>query len=1100
MRITRVFTEAGRDPFSYFKFVDFSVSNPAEPDKIVKILAPETWSQNAVEILYSKYIRKAGIPVMAVTISEIGVPIWLERTHATAGNTQFCGENSAAQVIHRIVGHWTYAGWKSRYFTAEDDARAFYDDLVYAMCAQMMAPNSPQWFNTGLWWAYGLQGDTINWRWSEFGGENGLTSGARQITREQAYQHPQTSACFIQSIDDSLIGPGGILDTLKAEASIFKYGSGSGINFSSLRAKGQPLSGGGNSSGLMSFLEVFDKNAGSIRSGGTTRRAAKMVVVNADHPEAMDFVTWKAREEAKVRALGEGAIELLARDDEHQEIYGSTCLTVTGRKLLTQIREQISNPWEGVAYSTVSGQNSNNSLRVNDPFMARVIDMMEGRLPAECDGVRDRDLDLFEALCASTWEAGDPGMQFDGACNKWHTIPRAGRQNATNPCSEYSFIDDSSCNLASINLHKFKVGTDGFDAEKFSALCCLLTVVLDITVEMSSYPSAKIAENSAKYRPLGLGYANLGGLLMSMGIPYASHKGRLLAAAITDLMHACAWQTSALMASELGAFSDFDMHHDDVLHVRTLHRNAHFALLDKVADFPDASDATSVIMARADTAWRVSDTPGNRIRNAQLTLLAPTGTIGLLMDCATTGIEPDFALIKHKKRAGGGSMTIINPLVGEGMRALGYTDEYIVVGLKGFEETGDLGAAIDAADVDVFACANDISWQDHLLMMAAVQPFLSGAISKTVNLPNSATVQDIAECYILAWKLGLKAVAPYRDGSKGAQPLTVKKREQGTAETDYTAPMVHTTQGLREAIPAEVAITSVIGMVEALGADVRLTDAADLLRSAKDAVSDFVDGRLVLRRSAAFHFEGDTTATEEVRAEPLKLDVESFLKDAIDDLGARLEATQVGRRKLPNVRRGYTIKAKIEGRTVYLRTGEYNDGRLGEIFLNMDREGSMAGLFLDALAISVSLGLQYGVPLSEFVEAFKHMSGGPAGVVIGGSEDVRMCSSVVDWIARVLAGAYTDDGAAPTKLNGTLPDMVIVDDILDDDGVTGDGHGEQPGVWDGHPPLRELHTTAFTHKSPIYLDECCPSCGEKTLTRNGTCKVCQSCGSTTGCS
>jgi adenosylcobalamin-dependent ribonucleoside-diphosphate reductase len=1207
MKIERKFTEAGYNPFHRLTYATFTVANPAEPDKPVEIEAPDFWSQNAVEILYSKYIRKAGVPVEVQIIYEKDIPLWLCRgkNYYNDPHELVAGETSAQQVVHRMAGHWTYAGWKAKYFSSEADAQAFYDELVFTLLNQMWAPNSPQWFNTGLWWAYGLEGDTINWRWERDMSDDVPITRARQITRKEAYRHPQTSACFIQSIDDSLIGPGGILDTLKAEASIFKYGSGSGINFSALRGKGQPLSGGGKSSGMMSFLEVFDKNAGSIKSGGTTRRAAKMVVVNADHPEAMEFVTWKAGEEAKVQAMGLGAVELLARDEEHQDLYGSTMLNPTARKTLEKLRDQIENPWEGVAYNTVSGQNSNNSLRVTDAWMR-----IAASGPAPDDWTEEHE--LFGALCHSTWSAGDPGMQFDDACNKWHTIPKVARQNATNPCSEYSFIDDSSCNLASINLHKFKAGDKCFDAERFAHLTYLITVCLDITVEMSSYPSAKIAENSAKYRPLGLGYANLGGLLMSMGIPYASEKGRDWAAAITNVMHIAAWRASEDMATELGAFFEFGQHNIDVLAVRNMHHEAHNELFQKILNTYGIASPITECVSVASRRWR---SIGGEVRNAQLTLLAPTGTIGLLMDCATTGIEPDFALIKHKKRAGGGSMTIANPLVGEGMQALGYQLAEIDNALKALE-AGASSLAVNSSDMPVFACANDIAWQDHLLMMAAVQPFLSGAISKTVNLPNSATVKDVADCYIMAWKLGLKAVAPYRDGSKGAQPLTAKKdaaepihpgfidavQKAGPLELDETGfladekltagkakdifpgllTMVPANGGLREKTFEEIAIEQARAAVEALPADVRLTDAVILLESAECAVRDYVDHKPVMRRYVRMTTEGQDAGDIDdelaahlektgapsfnvhqarmvngqpaVRRPRLNLDVDRSLLDAFEKAGEKLplpefaiiyakagspkaerldevvkmvndparfaqfcvdhgllpkkeDAEPRGRMKLPAKRRGFTAKAKIEGRSIFLRTGEYEDGRLGEIFLNMDREGSLTSLALNALAIAVSLGLQHGVPLDEFTDAFLDMAGGPMGSVVG-PDDVRFCSSVVDWMARVLRAWYLQPA-----LQGRRADLLIVDDVMagTGDDATGDGltHGandperfkgwDSPRVQQGRAGTALLGPVRAAGSMP-YLDESCSSCGEKRLTRNGTCKVCQNCGTTTGCS
>lgn len=921
MQIRRLYTAdlASDNPFEGIIFTEFETGGFANV-KPARVMAPNRWSQTAVDVLYGKYMRKAGVPSETAPVAYKGAPAPLLPSIGVPG-CKLTGENDACQVFRRIAGHWALAAWESGTLDT-DGAVALRDEVARMLALQVFAPNSPQWFNTGLWWAYGITGQTVNWRC-----EIDWTSAA-QLEDREAYRYPQSSACFINSIEDSLIGPNGILDLLKTEASIFKYGSGSGANFSTLRGKGALLSSGGMSSGLMSFLKVFDANAGAIKSGGTTRRAAKMVVVDADHPEAEDFVLWKSREELKVKAMAAGATSM-----------DRSGMTADDAALL----DSLTTEFESEAYGTVGGQNSNNSLRVSDEFMKRA----------------DGDA-LFGKLCRATWQSGDPGMQFDDNCNKWHTVPKAGRQNATNPCSEYSFLDDSSCNLASINLIKFLRPDGAIDAEAFSHVVRVATVVLDVTVGMSSYPTKKIAENSAWYRPLGLGYANLGGLLMAMAVPYASDAGRDIAGALTSLMHSVAWRTSRELASVTRPFKDYPTHSADVEKVLRQHAEAHIEVANRFV-----GGTAEKVWDAAGIAWaRLMAEPDAPVRNAQLTLLAPTGTIGLVMDCTTTGVEPDYSLVKHKKLAGGGHMRLVNPLVGHALRRVGFRKASIEVIEDHVAENGRVPD--DLPCKDVFACANDIPWRDHLLMMAAVQPFLSGAISKTVNLPNSATVEDIAECYKEAWRLGLKAVAPYRDGSKGAQPLNAV-----TNGPEEVSPVANSTLDCSTAAPR--------------------------------------------------------------------------------------------REKLPNVRRSMTHKVNIGGHAVYLHAGFYPDGRLGEIFLDIGGEGSTMALFMNALARSVSIGLQHGIPLGTFVEAFEHANGEPSGMVQG-SEHVRFCASIVDYLARELDACY-GSGECVTAMD------------------------PQP-----HPSHNAQRVDAGFTGDP------CKSCGKYTLFRSGSCLTCQTCGTTTGCS
>lgn len=1045
---------------------------------VPRLTVPEHWSQNAADILAHKYLRKAGVPAATTTSRRDRnqanwMPEWLLHSYATDDTKGTSGEVSAQQVFHRIAGHWTHAAWVGGYLkpdnedhptayledggkvdysprdrwraAAEENARAFYDELYWMLAMQWAAPNSPQWFNTGLWWAYGMAGYTENSGWQS------SKIGAAATETGSSYRYPQTSACFILGIEDSLLGADGILGTLAKEARIFKYGSGSGINYSSLRPSGAPLSNGGVSSGMMSFLDVFDRNGGSIKSGGTTRRAARMVVVDADHPEAMDFVTWKQREELKVAAMANGARGMRSPNPVSQDTLNS-----------------LTTDYESAAYHTVGGQNANNSLRVTDGFMHTVSQ----------DGAAGSKADLWDATIYAAWACGDPGIQFHDTCNRWHTIPKVAPQRATNPCSEFSFIDNSACNLASINLVRFWDARTGvFDAAAFEHTVRLWTIVLDVTVGMSSYPDKKVAENSTDYRPLGLGYANLGGLLMLMGLPYDSSEGREAAAIITSLLQATAWETSAELASSVGPFRDFETHAADVARILELHREANAALtlytaskfrsdiglnLNRDDDAGDTSREVSGELpvatgshvepgAAVDTVREGSDGVARRqtsdadahpliaamdaatakwetlggwrgadclpIRNAQLSLLAPTGTIGLVMDCATTGVEPDFSLVKLKKLAGGGSMTIVNPLVGDALRGLGYTDSEVADIEAYVTEHGRVDEScphIDGAHIAVFDCAGDISWKGHIDMMAAVQPFLSGAISKTVNMPNSATVADVESAYVRAWKSGLKAVAIYRDGCKLSQPLTAVRT------ADPVAPDAVSLEPVAPGSP----------------------------ESAVPAVATFSVTKLKQKGRLATRY------------------------------------------KLPSRRRGFTQKVRIGGQSLYLRTGEYADGSLGEVFLTVAREGSTMKHLVDALAITMSIGLQHGVPLAEYIDAFADSKSEPNGMVQG-SDNVRFCSSLLDYVAKELSATYLHDGEAE-RVDG-IERIPLQPVKKEEAGGDGDEEDDENDVVERKHGLR-------TMAAPRYVGDACPSCHSFTLRRNGSCFVCDSCGQTTGCS
>ncbi|MGE5436676.1 MAG: adenosylcobalamin-dependent ribonucleoside-diphosphate reductase, partial [Syntrophothermus sp.] len=926
MHIQRHFTEAGKDPLSSFEFVK-RTSEIKNPDgsivfKMEDVLVPSFWSQVATDIVAQKYFRKAGVPKVLKKVKEKNVPLWLQSSKADSEKLEqlpekerFYSEYDSRQVFNRLAGCWTYWGWNANYFDTEEDAKAFYDEMMYMLANQMSAPNSPQWFNTGLNWAYGITGPSQGHYYVDYKtGE--LTAGT------DAYTHPQPHACFIQSIKDDLVNEGGIMDLWVREARLFKYGSGTGSNFSNIRGASEPLSGGGRSSGLMSFLKIGDRSAGAIKSGGTTRRAAKMVTLDLDHPDIEEFVNWKVTEEAKVAALVAGSkicnyhlnAIMKACYDEHPEndrfnkqankklkhaVLEARKSNVPNNYIerVIQLAKQgyrsiefpiLDTDWNSDSYATVSGQNSNNSVRVDNKFMNAVLTdsewnlywriekkkaSAEGREPKPWKTIKAND--LWNDIAYSAWSVADPGIQFHTTINEWHTCPEDGEIKASNPCSEYMFLDDTACNLASLNLVKFyNVDTHEFDIESFRYASKLWTIVLEISVLMAQFPSKEIAQLSYDFRTLGLGYANLGSLLMLQGIPYDSNEAFAICGAITAIMHMNAYAASAEMAKEHGPFSKYEKNKEHMLRVIRNHRRAAYNVpteeYEGLSIFPVGinpkhcpSDLLRAAREDADKAIELGSKYG--FRNAQVTVIAPTGTIGLVMDCDTTGVEPDFALVKFKKLAGGGYFKIINQSIPPALERLGYNKDQIneivryakgsgtlegcpyinheSLKAKGFTEeilskldktlpsvfdmnfafnkwtigseflTKKLG--VDEEEMDsfdfnlltflgfskqeiatandyvcgtmtiegspflkiehypVFDCANKcgkkgtrfIRSSAHIKMMAAAQPFISGAISKTINLPNQASIEDVKEAYMQSWKVGIKANALYRDGS-----------------------------------------------------------------------------------------------------------------------------------------------------------------------------------------------------------------------------------------------------------------------------------------------------------------------------------------------
>ncbi len=1200
MKIARRFTTAGQDAYADIEFTR-TVSEIRNPDGSVvfhndAVEVPASWSQVAADVIAQKYFRKAGVPQTLRRVKEKGVPEFLWRS-APEGDCARGGETSAKQVFDRLAGAWTYWGWKGGYFTAEEDARAYFDEMRFMLATQMAAPNSPQWFNTGLHWAYGIDGPSqghfyVDWQTGE------LTKS------ESAYEHPQPHACFIQSVADDLVNDGGIMDLWVREARLFKYGSGTGSNFSDLRGEGEPLSGGGKSSGLMGFLKIGDRAAGAIKSGGTTRRAAKMVICDADHPDIENFVNWKVTEEQKVASLVAGSkaherelngifAAIRAWDGDAADAFdpnanGGLKDAVKSAKRAAipdtyvkrvldyakQGYESIEFPtydtdWDSEAYNSVSGQNSNNSIRVTDAFLKAVRDDADWELIRRTDGsvaetVKARD--LWEQVGHAAWACADPGIQFHDTINAWHTCPEDGPIRGSNPCSEYMFLDDTACNLASMNLLTF-LHDGAFDADGYMHATRLWTVTLEISVMMAQFPSKEIAQRSYDFRTLGLGYANVGGLLMTMGHGYDSAEGRALCGTLSALMTGVSYATSAEMAAELGAFPGYAKNASHMLRVIRNHRIAaqgHAEGYEGLSVPPVPLDQGNCpdrrLVDLAVSAWDEALSLGEAhgYRNAQVSVIAPTGTIGLVMDCDTTGIEPDFALVKFKKLAGGGYFKIINRSVPAALDTLGYSSAEIeeivghavghgtLNGAPGISHTALLGHGFGEAEIEkieaalptafdirfvfnqwtlgaefcqktlgipaaklndpsfdllrhlgftkreveaanahvcgtmtlegaphlrrddyhVFDCANAcgrtgkrfLSVESHIRMMAAAQSFISGAISKTINMPNTATVEDCQQAYELSWSLGTKANALYRDGSKLSQPL------------------------------------------------------ASALIEEDDEAAEILAGG---------------SAEEKARTLAEKVVEKVIVKEI-----AR------GRDKLPERRRGYTQKAIVGGHKVYLRTGEYRDGKLGEIFIDMHKEGAGFRAMMNNFAIAVSVGLQYGVPLEEFVDAFTFTRFEPAGMVQG-NEAIKNATSILDYIFRELAVSYLDR----SDLAHVKPEGAAFDEL---------GRGEAEGKPDapavagpaGSSPLDVLRQVASTgylrgrapkelvvmqstaRRAPAEGDTAialqaetvveadprakarmqgfegdpCGECGNYTLVRNGTCMKCNTCGGTSGCS
>ncbi len=1135
MKINRLFTKAGEDPLNSTEY-EYRTSIIRNKDgsvvfELKNLEIPKNWTQVATDIVAQKYFRKTGVPQFNVD----GTPLLDENGKQILG-----GERSVKQVVRRLAGCWRSWGEKYNYFASADDAQAFEDELQFMLVHQMASPNSPQWFNTGLAYAYGIRGNGQGHYYVD------VKTGELKAS-EDAYSRPQAQACFIQSVKDDLLNDGGIFDLVLREARVFKYGSGTGSNFSNIRGRGEKLSGGGTSSGLMSFLKIFDRAAGAVKSGGTTRRAAKMVILNVDHPEIEEFVMWKTQEEAKVADMYTGsriisghvaAIMRTAKQENTTNWKNSEKLKAVIVDALTeqvpfsvvtralQLVEQgverfeaadvFDMHYEGKAYETVSGQNSNNSVRVTNEFLNTVASDGYWNLTSRTNGQTMRRVkasELYDKIAYAAWACADPGLQYDDTIQEWHTCPVDGKINATNPCSEYVHLDDTSCNLASINLMKFlNEDTGEFKVNEFIHATRLWTIVLEISVLMAHFPSKEIAMGTHNYRNLGLGFANLGTLLMVLGIPYDSDKGRAIAGSISAMLCGQAYATSAEMAQCLGSFPAYQRNKEHMLKVIRNHRRAAYNApaeeYEKLTIRPVGINATqcpAYMLKAARECWDNALELGEQYgyRNGQVTVIAPTGTIGLQMDCDTTGVEPDFAIVKYKKLAGGGYLKIVNQSVKKSLKRLGYTEVQIrdiedyckgkstlngcphinVESLKQKGFTDDkiaeiekqIATAFDLTFVfnkftlgeefcqkigftkqqlansdfnmlkalnytdkeiqdannyvcgtmtiegaphlkqehyEIFDCANKcgkygkrfIQYDAHLKMMSVVQPFISGAISKTINMPNEATIQDVKSAYNKSWNYMLKAIALYRDGSKLSQPLNSTASEEDE-------------------------LTKLIGKDE-------------------NDINEKVDAK--------------------------QLHEEILLRGQ--------------KKRLPTKRTGFVQEARIGGHKIHLRTGEYPDGGLGEIFIDMYKEGAGYRSILNCFAIAVSKGLQYGVPLQEYVDTFAFTRFEPSGVVAG-DEEINNATSMVDYVFRVLEREYVQKRSATKQTTLLISSGQTANPVVPTEkGIINIANAVVQKA--EKPDVKRLGFTG----------EQCGKCGSMKVKQNGSCSVCMDCGETTGCS
>ncbi len=1167
MQVQRFLTKNSEDFLKNLKVKKVSSEIKAMDGTLIfsqeNIEVPEKWSQIASDVLSQKYFRKAGIPAMLKPVEEKDVPSWLWRHEADLEslkdlpeNERYIGETSALQIFKRMAGTWTYWGWKNNYFSTEEEAKTYFEEMQFILYEQIAAPNSPQWFNTGIYWAYGIDNQATEHYYVD-------EKTKKLEISTSSYQRPQAHACFIQSVNDTLTGENSIMDLWEREARLFKFGSGSGTNFSNIRGKNELLSGGGKSSGLMSFLQIGDRAAGAIKSGGTTRRAAKMVVLDMDHPDIEEFIDWKSKEEKKVVSLVTGSNIVkkslnniinstkdfgnaneafdpakneklaksirLARQLMIPESYIERVLMLLKQNIEDDFTV-LTTDWDSEAYLTVAGQNSNNSVSISNDFLMRLENNKPWDLTGRVDGKVIKTVDseyLWDKIAFSAWSCADPGVHFSDTINEWHTCPQSGRIRGSNPCSEYLFLDDTACNLASINLIQFRKENGLFDSKKFEHVVKLWSITLDISVTMAQFPSKTIAQKSFDFRTFGLGFANLGAYCMSVGLPYDSDGARNFAASIAAFMTGVAYTTSSEMAKKLGTFTYFELNKKDMLRVIENHKKAAFGektnyegLTIKPVSIDSGKSIDKDLLTHAQNSWEKALKMGKEygFRNAQVSVIAPTGTISLVMDCSTTGIEPDFSLVKYKKLAGGGYFKMINQSVKMALEHLKYNKEeqeniisYAVGSLdfdncphintkslqaKGFgkkeldtinknlQNTFDLRflfiaqtfgedfclntlkiskETMKSKDFDllsslgfsakeikeankyingamtlegapklkkehiaIFDCASPcgldgtrfINYDAHIKMMAEVQPFISGAISKTINMTNNATIEDCKQAYLKSWKLGIKANAIYRDGSKLSQPL----------------------QSL------------------AIFGGETFDEDEDIFNINK------------LNQNDKIVYTAKKMAEKAMEDSTEKIDFDNKFFSI--------------RRRPKDKRLGYTQKAHIGGHKIYLHTGEYEDGSLSEIFIDMHKEGATLRSVMNNFAIAISIGIQYGVPLDEFVDAFTFTKFEPQGMV-SGHDNIKVASSIMDYIFRDLGINYLNRyDLAHVKPNPNTKKVTKQVKDIDEEVIV-----ETQSI-----VARDINT------NQEFSGEICSNCQNSTLVRNGTCLLCITCGTTTGCS
>lgn len=1161
IKITRFYTKSGIDPFDSATYHYVSSTIKTAKGHVIaqaeNIQMPTHWSQNACDIFIHKYLRRAGVPNKTERVHKDSIPTWLQKS-TPAPNAQIGGETSVKQTIGRIAGCWTYHGWINQYFADEESAKAFHDEICYMFLHQIAAPNSPQWFNTGLYWAYGIEGNASGLHYN-------FDFKTKQIVQStSAYKYPQVHACFILHVEDHLLGENGIMDVWSKEAGIFKYGSGAGANFSNIRGAGEALSGGGKSSGLMSFLQIGDRAAGAIKSGGTTRRAAKMVILDADHPDIEDFVRWKVKEEEKVLALVAGSARVkhhvdnikqacVAQSDmltrynpEHNlllkqaitqavgdNIALSFCTSIIRRIEIGQEVDvaTLSYDWTGEAYASVSGQNSNNSVRVTDAFLHAVEQDLDWQLIARTDGSVVKTISarkLWQDICDSAWMCADPGIQFQSTIDKWHTCPASGSITATNPCSEYVFLDNTACNLASINLDKM-LSNSMFDTGAFIHTSSLLTLALEISVQMAQYPSYTFAVESHKFRTLGLGYTALGSMLMTLGLGYDSDDARMLVSQVTALMTLTAYKMSTEIAKHKGAFSEYDKNKEPMLrvmqlmheHIRQLCKNMYF-------DFDLVRLSEEVIEAGMQYGYR----------NAQTTCIAPTGTISFVMDAGTTSCEPTFSLTAWKKLAGGGDMRILNPSMVPGLRTLGYTEQQIVdikhyvfgtqnlkttphinydsLNKAGFTShmlskinlTGclDLSHAINkftftedelrtigspeevlsaffspgqimeanlhcfghlttegaphlrSEHTHVFTCAvqNGVGVQSlapiaHVKMLACIQPFISGACSKTVNMPEYATAKDVSDIYLAAWKMGVKCVAVYRNNCKFSQALNTVDYTRQTSVKKACSYSIKLANKAFYILAQEDDKGNICELEIVMGKEG--SSARTVLDCFAKAISIGLEcgvplGKYVSAfKNISFEPQGQVLGYSNIDKALSPLDLLARVLEHEYPMQSSKHSKPM--LTLGTKRNGKRCKVFVDEHEFIMHTGEDDNGRLAEVFFKISKEGSDFCALMSGFAKAISIALQYGVSLGKLSQQFIGTKFQPCGPVMGAN--ITSCDSIIDFAFRMLNQWYA-----------TVKDI--------------------------------------KHVSSTALRQHCSNCSEFSLKANGTCMVCENCGQTTGCS